>query len=76
MRIPSWLVRRHFDLVISFDLDDHVLLSSVRPFPQEDEVRIVASDSTGVRVDVLGEEVRLAVGQHSGEVELLDLLLA
>ena len=49
---------------------------AVRLFALEEEVRVVAAHGVGVRVDVLDEEVGLAVGQHAGEVDLLDALLA
>lgn len=65
-----------FDLVVGLYLDDHVLQAAIRLFALEDEVGVVAANSARIRVDVLDEEVRLAVSQHPGEVDFLHPLLA
>lgn len=64
------------DLVIGLHLDDHVLQASIWLFALEDEVGVVAAHGARIGVDVLDEEVGLAVSQHPGEADLLHPLLA
>ena len=70
------LHHRILDLVVGLHLDDHVLQAAIRFFALEDEIGVVAAHGARIGVDVLDEKVGLAVGQHSGEVNLLHTLLA
>lgn len=63
---------RRVDLVVAFDFDDGVFAIGA----MHQEVGVVAADGVRLRVDVLDEEVGLAVGEHASEVELGDAAIA